>query len=1022
MVLRCELSRPEPHLDLRPLLSSLQAVEDLPRLVAAWGHEPLWDPVPQPEGRSVRPDSGPLVVVGRTEEFPWYGVGGAGVERVAGAWARRLTRRGRIGGVLGLDPAARRLTVALAFDGTPLLSLDLDHPDPTSLACLARLAGGAGSSSLAYAARAADALAGQAVGRRFFHEFSNTLEHMAAGLPGPLRAEDRHSLALLQLTRVLFLYFVQAKGWLAGRERFLSEQVDLCLSRGRRVHRDLLRPLFFGTLNRPAGERSRTAARLGAIPYLNGGLFEPHPIERRLRGDIPNQLWRDAFDGLFERFHFTLTEGPGDGGVAPDMLGRVFEGVMAPAARRASGTYYTPASLVRDVLEAALVAAAAGRLGCTEPEAERRLLEGDEAAVQVLDGFTLLDPAVGSGAFLLGALERLAGGGGASEGRAVAERRRRVLQRNLFGVDLSAAAVRLTELRLWLAVIAHDRSERPEAVLPLPNLDCLIRQGDSLFDPVGSGLRLPGPSSESAAALTSLRHCVVTAAGPAKRALLHELAEAEVRVTDESLAGAESGIRAAIADALREGRGDDLFGQRRGLDQRLRRLLDEQRRELRAIRQARRTLRREREVPWFHYRSHFADVFAAGGFDLVVGNPPWLRAEEIPPELRRRLAGRYRWWRTAGPGYANRPDLAIAFLERTVELAAPHGVVALLVPAKLATAGYGASARHALATGTTLVSVTDLTRTPPAFEATVYPLALVLRKECPPPGHRVRTALAHGKGARVVQASLGGGGPWILQRDQLRRALDSLARDHPRFGDQFPCHLGLKTGANRVFLSPPQEIEAEVVRWAVRGRDLRPFAADSRLRLLWTHGADGAPRRRMPPRAAAYLAAHRATLERRADYQGGPLWALFRTGPATAPYRVVWPDLACEIAAVALTAAGDDERIPLNSCYVAVARNALEAERLAGWLNAVWLRAAARAGAVPAAGGFARFNAATIAALPLPVSVLSDSELAAAAIAGRRGESVQETLNDIAARHLALTPSARAALLRLAGGRAAHRS
>ncbi|MGI9041042.1 MAG: Eco57I restriction-modification methylase domain-containing protein [Gemmatimonadales bacterium] len=1003
------------------MLRGLHSLEELPRLVAAWGHEPLWDPVPEPEGRKASTDGQPLVVVGRTEEFPWYGVGGAGVERVTGALARRLARRGRIGGVLGIDPAGRRLTVAVAFADTPLLSLDLDDPDPTALACLARLAGSAGSSSLAYAARAADVLAGQAVGRRFFNEFRNTLERMAAGLPGPLRAEDRHGLALLQLTRVLFLYFVQAKGWLAGREQFLSEQVDRCLSRGRRVHRDLLRPLFFGTLNRPAGERSRTAAGLGAIPYLNGGLFEPHPIERRLRGDIPNELWRDAFDGLFERFHFTLAEGHGDGGVAPDMLGRVFEGVMAPAARRASGTYYTPASLVRGVLEAALVAAAAGRLGCTEPEAERRLLQGDETAVQVLDGFTLLDPAVGSGAFLLGALERLAATG-AADGRAVAQRRRRVLQRNLFGVDLSAAAVRLTELRLWLAVIAHDRSERPEAVLPLPNLDCLIRQGDSLFDPVGSGLRLPGPSSESAAALTSLRHRVVTAAGSDKRAVLRELAEAEVRVTDESLAGAESGIRATIADALREGRGDDLFGQRRGLDQHVRRLLDEQRRELRAVRQARRTLRREREVPWFHYRSHFADVFAAGGFDLVVGNPPWLRAQELPPELRRRLAGRYRWWRSAGRGYANRPDLAIAFLERAVELTAPGGVVALLVPAKLATAGYGASARHALATGTTLVSVADLTRAPPAFDATVYPLALVLRKEFPPPGHRVRTALELGKGARVAQASLDGGGPWILQRDQLRRALDSLARDHPRFGDQFPCHLGLKTGANRIFLSPPEEIEPEVVRWAIRGRDLRAFSVDGGLRLLWTHGPDGAPRRRLPPRAAAYLAAHRAALERRADYQGGPPWTLFRTGPATAPYRVVWPDLARNIAAAALTAAGDEQRIPLNSCYVAAARNALEAERLAGWLNAVWLRAAAQAGAVPAAGGFARFNAATIAALPLPASVLSDTELAAAAIAGRRGEPVQETLDDIAARHLALAPSARAALRRLAVGRAAHRS
>ncbi len=125
------------------------------------------------------------------------------------------------------------------------------------------------------------------MGQRFFREFRATLERMAAGLPGPLPQADRHSLALLQLTRVLFLYFVQAKGWLAGNDRFLSDAVDRCLARSRRVHRDLLRPLFFGTLNRPVAERGRAAA-FGPIPFLNGGLFEPHPLERKVRGDITN--------------------------------------------------------------------------------------------------------------------------------------------------------------------------------------------------------------------------------------------------------------------------------------------------------------------------------------------------------------------------------------------------------------------------------------------------------------------------------------------------------------------------------------------------------------------------------------------------------------------------------------------------------------------------------------------------------------------------------------------------------------
>ena len=77
------------------------------------------------------------------------------------------------------------------------------------------------------------------------------------------------------------------------------------------------------------------AGEAGGRPAPHEVEQPPHPLERRLRRDIPNDLWRDAFDGLFERFHFTL-EADEHGGVAPDMLGRVFEGVMAPDQRRAS--------------------------------------------------------------------------------------------------------------------------------------------------------------------------------------------------------------------------------------------------------------------------------------------------------------------------------------------------------------------------------------------------------------------------------------------------------------------------------------------------------------------------------------------------------------------------------------------------------------------------------------------------------------------------------------------------------------
>jgi hypothetical protein len=135
----------------------------------------------------------------------------------------------------------------------------------------------------------------------------------------------------------------------------------------------------------------------------------------------------------------------------------------------------------------------------------------------------------------------------------------------------------------------------------------------------------------------------------------------------------------------------------------------------------------------------------------------------------------------------------------------------------------------------------------------------------------------------------------------------------------------------------------------------------------------------------------------------------------------VWADLARELTAAALIGPGDSGVIPLNSCYVASLPTAPAAEGLAAWLNSSWVRAAARIGAVPAASGFARFSGGTVGGLPLPAAALTDPLLATLGRAGREGKEVQGELDDVAARHLGLCPTARAALLRFVSGRAAHR-
>src|SRR5439155_19108762 len=177
--------------------------------------------------------------------------------------------------------------------------------------------------------------------------------------------------------------------------------------------------------------------------------------------------------------------------------------------------------------------------------------------------------------------------------------------------------------------------------------------------------------------------------GPKKRAAEAELGRAEAALARKLLDDGCAALEAAIAELLGAARNRDLFGRRRGLDLDQRQRLARLREGLRELRLARRKLRQEGTAPFFSFESHFAEVMQRGGFDLVTGNPPWVRAERLAPRVRETLTARYSFWQaTAVRDFAHLPDLAVAFTERAFGLVRPGGVVAWLVPAKLATRGY----------------------------------------------------------------------------------------------------------------------------------------------------------------------------------------------------------------------------------------------------------------------------------------------------------------------------------------------
>jgi len=990
---------------LREILARTRRIESLGELFGALGYEAVWEPVPVRAwlGETVSVDRAALIA--RHGAFRVFALESPAPEDAARLAARRLSAGAERGLACALGGQPLQLVCAAGLVGIRMARITVANPTGSALATLERLAPARGESALALSLRIGEVLASEGVTPRFFRAFRRTLDRLTDRLATPRSHADRHALTLTALTRVLFLYFIQSKGWLNGDTRYVARLLDRALSAGRHFHRSFLHALCFGALNRPASERGAAARALGRIPFLNGGLFEPSMLERRHGPAIwGNTDWRDAFDELFERFHFSVREHDAGEFVAPDMLGRVFEGVMDHDERRTSGSYYTPAFLVREMIRVGLEATLTHRFGIPQAAAARWVHEGiAPSPAPDLRGLTVLDPAAGSGAFLLGALDELVSlRRAAGDGPALAVKRD-VLARSLFGVDLTPTAVRLTELRLWLALVAEEDGAEVTRIAPLPNLDGHVLQGDALLDPLMMAASLGGRafrgSTVEVRTLAAARRSHFFLSGAEKRSAQAELSRAETALARRLLDDGCETLESAIAELLTAGRNRDLFGRTRGLDLDQRVRLTRLRRSLRELRAARRKLRLEGAAPFFSFESHFAEVMARGGFDLVTGNPPWVRAERLAPRVRETLASRYSCWRPAATrGFAHLPDLAVAFTERAFELVRPAGVVALLIPAKVATSGYAEPLRRRLSHGARIERAFPLPE-PVAhtFGAAVYPMALVAARADPTGTELAATALGPKPAApAVAQRQLQSDGPWILTPG-AERVSRRLRAEFPTVGDRWTPQLGVKTGADEVFLL---DRECPGARPAIRGRDISAWRCRPRRYLLWTHGPDGLPLARLPREFVELLSRHEERLRRRADYKAGPPWQLFRTGLGFAAHRVIWPDIGRRLAAAVPAA----ELVPLNTAYGIATRDAADAAALAALFNSRWLTALARLVADPARGGFRRFNARVVRGLPVPL----DGSRAWAELA-RRGEGC-ESADDVVADALQLDAADRRAL------------
>jgi hypothetical protein len=404
------------------------------------------------------------------------------------------------------------------------------------------------------------------------------------------------------------------------------------------LYETFLDPLFYDVFNEKPDDRDPQVADLEVyqnIPYLNGGLFRPElngdsDIDER-DFDVRDSVLVSIID-LLERYQFSTDGGPTD--IDPSVLGNVFEKTINyltadPGDQNADlGAYYTPKEITRfsaeETVRPAIVDCFKEYLqeerDWPEPEVEQydslyELIDGlpgsgdlITALLNELDEVYVVDPGMGSGHFLTSVVEEIVNVRQALWSKREEHPRRHRLkkttvQNNIYGVDIMEPAVEIGKLRLWLSIISELREEDLEELnveqIALPNITFNVRQGNSLIGYVG----FPEETEDGLATFERWSEDSV-------RSRYEDVIE-EIELHEEYSAFPEE------AEKHR---------------QEAKRLLREYREELDTD-----ILEEFRDIvdgvtdddldsyTPFHWVLEFAEVYVDGGFDVIVGNPPWDR-------------------------------------------------------------------------------------------------------------------------------------------------------------------------------------------------------------------------------------------------------------------------------------------------------------------------------------------------------------------------------------------------------------
>ena len=894
---------------------------------------------------------------------------------------------------------------------------------------------------------------------------------------------DTADFAKKLLGQIVFLYFLQKKGWFGvgrddswgdGPKGFIRSLFEKKVAPYTNFFNDILEPMFYEALavERTGDFYSRFNCK---IPFLNGGLFDPINGYDWVHTDImlPNALFSndertpegDEGDGIldvFDRYNFTVCEDePLEKEVAidPEMLGKVFENLLEVKDRRSKGTYYTPREIVHYMCQESLINYLATEIptidkvdleflvrhGSATIENDARVLDRGqtrhyafELPEAIRDNATLLDdklssirvcdPAVGSGAFLVGMMNEIVRArralGTFVDGEPTPYYlKRHAIHNCLYGVDIDPGAVDIAKLRLWLSLVVDEEDIRQ--IKPLPNLDYKIMQGNSLLEEY-EGIKLFDDALLSTSPEVRQSDFELIEARLAEATELIKRVRTSKRYDPKAIKQAEKEVRKLESQiqSLQNGAGDDNgtalldleheSGKKyqalrelheRFFDEAHKREKDDIRKRIDALEwdliettlceegksaaiEEIRRLRNLNVKPFFLWKLHFAEVFEEkGGFDVAIANPPYIRME-MRKSMKDALSSQY------PDVHAERSDVYCYFYALAVRIIRQSGTLAFISSNKWFRAGYGGKLRKYIADNCNVLRIIDFGELRVFENAATFPMIFLAQKGNghlpelpmfvqvkslePPYPDILALVTTHGF---VLPADAIAGSEWQLADTDTALFVQQMEDGNTPLSEYVKGRIyrGVVTGYNAAFYIDGQKRaelirsdpnSASVIKPIIIGDDVRKWSIRDRDRWLiyLPHGID--PKR--IPAVIQHLRPFRARLEGRSTEQE---WYELqqpqeRYLSAFEKPKIVFPDIAKE------------PRFALDRCRTYLANTAyiipVDDLYLLGVLNSapVWHFAKHTFSCLgdPGKGGRLRFIYQSVEKIPIPDASDADKQ------------------------------------------------